>query len=79
MTDGGWVPLRRACRGQCHLRRRARIAELNALTVVAAETALARAAKDCACVAPLVEAGAIIVGKTNNPEFCYHGVTSNDL
>ncbi len=37
------------------------------------------AAEDCACVARLVEAGAIIVGKTNNPEFCYRGVTSNDL
>ncbi len=103
----------------------ARIAELdaglNAFTVVAAETAMARAAEvdrgerpgllagvpisvkdhiwvrglpatngsrslagfvaaeDCACVARLVEAGAIIVGKTNNPEFCYRGVTSNDL
>ena len=103
----------------------ARIAELdaglNAFTVVAAETALARAAEvdrgersgllagvpisvkdhiwvrglpatngsrslagfvaaeDCACVARLVEAGAIIVGKTNNPEFCYRGVTSNEL
>ena len=29
------------------------------------------AAEDCACVARLVEAGAIIVEKTNNPEFCY--------
>ena len=99
----------------------ARIAELNAFTVVAAETALARAAEvdrgepsrllagipipvkdhlwvrglpaangsrslagfvaaeDCACAAPPVEAGAIIVGKTNNREFCYRGVTSNDL
>lgn len=37
------------------------------------------AAEDCACAAPLVEAGAIIVGKTNSPGFCYHGVTSNDL
>ncbi|HEY2443161.1 MAG TPA: amidase [Streptosporangiaceae bacterium] len=34
---------------------------------------------DCACVARLVAAGAIIVGKTNNPEFCYRGVTRNDL
>jgi len=32
-------------------------------TVVAAETALARAAEECARVAPLVEAGAIIVGE----------------
>lgn len=37
------------------------------------------AAEDCAYAAPLVEAGAIIVGKTNNREFCYRGVTSNDL
>lgn len=37
------------------------------------------AAEDCACAAPLVEAGAIIVGRTSNPEFCYRGVTSNDL
>jgi Asp-tRNA(Asn)/Glu-tRNA(Gln) amidotransferase A subunit family amidase len=37
------------------------------------------AAEDCACVARLVEAGAVIVGKTNNPEFCYRGVTSNEL
>ena len=37
------------------------------------------AAEDCACVARLVEAGAIIVGKTNNPEFCYRRVTSNEL
>ncbi len=34
---------------------------------------------DCACVARLVAAGAVIVGKTNNPEFCYRGVTSNEL
>ena len=27
----------------------------------------------------LVEADAIIVGKTNGPGFCYRGVTSNDL
>jgi Asp-tRNA(Asn)/Glu-tRNA(Gln) amidotransferase A subunit family amidase len=51
----------------------------NAFTIVAAETALARAAKDCAWVAPPFEADAIIVGKANNPEFCYRGVTSNDL
>jgi Asp-tRNA(Asn)/Glu-tRNA(Gln) amidotransferase A subunit family amidase len=37
------------------------------------------AAEDCACVARLVDAGAIIVGKTNNPEFCYRGVTVNEL
>jgi Asp-tRNA(Asn)/Glu-tRNA(Gln) amidotransferase A subunit family amidase len=36
-------------------------------------------AVDCACVARLIEAGAIVVGKTNNPEFCYRGVTDNDL
>ena len=34
---------------------------------------------DCVCVARLVDAGAIIVGKTNNPEFCYRGITSNEL
>lgn len=37
------------------------------------------AAEDCACAAAVVEAGAIIVGKTSNREFCYRGVTSNDL
>ena len=36
-------------------------------------------AEDCACVTRLVDAGAIIVAKTNNPEFCYRGVTSNEL
>ncbi len=34
--------------------------------------------EDCVCVARLVEAGAVIVGKTNNPEFCYRGITDND-
>jgi Asp-tRNA(Asn)/Glu-tRNA(Gln) amidotransferase A subunit family amidase len=34
---------------------------------------------DCVCVARLVAAGAIIVGKTNNPEFCYRGTTDNEL
>jgi Asp-tRNA(Asn)/Glu-tRNA(Gln) amidotransferase A subunit family amidase len=34
---------------------------------------------DCACVARLREAGAVLVGKTNNPEFCYRGVTDNAL
>jgi Asp-tRNA(Asn)/Glu-tRNA(Gln) amidotransferase A subunit family amidase len=33
--------------------------------------------EDCACVARLREAGAVIVGKTNNPEFCYRGYTDN--
>jgi Asp-tRNA(Asn)/Glu-tRNA(Gln) amidotransferase A subunit family amidase len=37
------------------------------------------AAEDCACATPPVEAGAIIVGKTSNPDFCYRGVTGNDL
>jgi Asp-tRNA(Asn)/Glu-tRNA(Gln) amidotransferase A subunit family amidase len=32
---------------------------------------------DAACVARLREAGAVIVGKTNNPEFCYRGITDN--
>lgn len=35
--------------------------------------------QDCACVARLLDAGAIVVGKTNNPEFCYRGTTSNDV
>ena len=35
--------------------------------------------EDCACVARLREAGAVIVGKTNNPEFCYRGITDNAL
>jgi Asp-tRNA(Asn)/Glu-tRNA(Gln) amidotransferase A subunit family amidase len=34
---------------------------------------------DCVCVARLIAAGAIIVGKTNNPEFCYRGSTDNEL
>jgi Asp-tRNA(Asn)/Glu-tRNA(Gln) amidotransferase A subunit family amidase len=32
---------------------------------------------DAACVERLREAGAVIVGKTNNPEFCYRGITDN--
>jgi Asp-tRNA(Asn)/Glu-tRNA(Gln) amidotransferase A subunit family amidase len=35
--------------------------------------------EDCACVARLRAAGAVIVGKTNNPEFCYRGTTDNAL
>ena len=35
--------------------------------------------EDCVCVARLREAGAVIVGKTNNPEFCYRGITDNRL
>jgi Asp-tRNA(Asn)/Glu-tRNA(Gln) amidotransferase A subunit family amidase len=35
--------------------------------------------EDCACVARLRAAGAVFVGKTNNPEFCYRGITDNDL
>jgi Asp-tRNA(Asn)/Glu-tRNA(Gln) amidotransferase A subunit family amidase len=34
---------------------------------------------DCVCVARLRAAGAVIVGKTNNPEFCYRGITDNAL
>jgi Asp-tRNA(Asn)/Glu-tRNA(Gln) amidotransferase A subunit family amidase len=34
---------------------------------------------DCVCVARLRDAGAVIVGKTNNPEFCYRGITDNAL
>ena len=37
------------------------------------------APENCGCVDRLVEAGAIIVAKTNNPEFCYRGVTANEL
>ena len=33
----------------------------------------------CVAVQRLLDAGAIIVGKTNNPEFCYRGVTDNEL
>lgn len=36
-------------------------------------------ARSCACVQRLVDAGAVVVGKTNNPEFCYRGVTDNEL
>jgi Asp-tRNA(Asn)/Glu-tRNA(Gln) amidotransferase A subunit family amidase len=35
--------------------------------------------EDCVCVARLRAAGAVLVGKTNNPEFCYRGVTDNAL
>jgi Asp-tRNA(Asn)/Glu-tRNA(Gln) amidotransferase A subunit family amidase len=34
---------------------------------------------DAVPVARLKAAGAIIVGKTNNPEFCYRGYTDNDV
>jgi Asp-tRNA(Asn)/Glu-tRNA(Gln) amidotransferase A subunit family amidase len=34
-------------------------------------------AEDCVPVARLRTAGAVIVGKTNNPEFCYRGFTDN--
>ena len=34
---------------------------------------------DAACVARLRAAGAVVVGKTNNPEFCYRGYTDNDV
>ncbi len=35
--------------------------------------------QDCVCVERLLAAGAVVVGKTNNPEFCYRGTTSNEL
>ena len=35
--------------------------------------------QDCECVARLVAAGAVVVGKTNNPEFCYRGTTFNEV
>ena len=34
---------------------------------------------DAVPVARLLAAGAVVVGKTNNPEFCYRGYTDNDL
>jgi Asp-tRNA(Asn)/Glu-tRNA(Gln) amidotransferase A subunit family amidase len=37
------------------------------------------APEDCVCVARLRQAGAVLVGKTNNPEFCYRGITDNAL
>ncbi len=37
------------------------------------------ATEDAVPVARLREAGAVIVGKTNNPEFCYRGYTDNLL
>ena len=33
--------------------------------------------EDCTAVERLRAAGAVIVGKTNNPEFCYRGFTDN--
>ena len=37
------------------------------------------APETCVAVQRLLDAGAIVVGKTNNPEFCYRGITANDL
>src|SRR4051794_34884645 len=34
---------------------------------------------DAVPVARLKAAGAVVVGKTNNPEFCYRGYTDNDV
>jgi Asp-tRNA(Asn)/Glu-tRNA(Gln) amidotransferase A subunit family amidase len=34
---------------------------------------------DAVAVARLKAAGAVVVGKTNNPEFCYRGYTRNDV
>ena len=31
------------------------------------------------CVDRLLAAGAVVIGKTNNPEFCYRGTTDNEL
>jgi Asp-tRNA(Asn)/Glu-tRNA(Gln) amidotransferase A subunit family amidase len=36
-------------------------------------------AEDAVPVARLRAAGAVVVGKTNNPEFCYRGFTDNDV
>jgi Asp-tRNA(Asn)/Glu-tRNA(Gln) amidotransferase A subunit family amidase len=33
--------------------------------------------EECVAVTRLRQAGAIIIGKTNNPEFCYRGITDN--
>lgn len=38
-----------------------------------------RPAEDCVAVRRLRAAGAIIVAKTNNPEFCYRGFTDNPV
>ena len=38
-----------------------------------------RPAEDAVPVARLRAAGAVVVGKTNNPEFCYRGYTDNDV
>jgi Asp-tRNA(Asn)/Glu-tRNA(Gln) amidotransferase A subunit family amidase len=35
--------------------------------------------RDAVPVARLVAAGAVVLGKTNNPEFCYRGYTDNDV
>jgi len=35
--------------------------------------------EDCVAVQRLTQAGAVIVGKTNNPEFCYRGDTDSPL
>jgi Asp-tRNA(Asn)/Glu-tRNA(Gln) amidotransferase A subunit family amidase len=35
--------------------------------------------EDCVAVARLVDAGAVVIGKTNNPEFCYRGDTYSPL
>ena len=34
---------------------------------------------DCVAVSRLTDAGAVVVGKTNNPEFCYRGDTDSPL
>lgn len=35
--------------------------------------------RTAACVERLIDAGAVVIGKTNNPEFCYRGTTENEL
>lgn len=35
--------------------------------------------RSAVCVDRLVDAGAVVIGKTNNPEFCYRGITDNEL
>ena len=38
-----------------------------------------RPGRSAVAVDRMLQAGAVVVGKTNNPEFCYRGVTTNEL
>ncbi|TWE12453.1 amidase [Rudaeicoccus suwonensis] len=35
--------------------------------------------RSAVCVQRLLDAGAVVIAKTNNPEFCYRGTTSNEV